>query len=264
MFADALCLLAKQKNILLCTQWCTYTECRHCQEQFKNAASKKQGTFNARHRTHQLTVHVCRTFTVCLDAQSVKFLSILLFGECGCQKGGEKIVWLKGCIDRFESAGANICCVAEYYVGSQTQGRGCVGAVGLGFDVCCTLAKSEGIPVRTVCLPGAKADISLWLNHFAQRRVLEGTQKAPVKNVARPHMWPDTGKEKTQREYKWKKISDCVAWAESRQLPTHKCEMCTSGFMQCTSTRGRNLSKKNLVFSCVTVLILNMPLPTRQ
>lgn len=77
---------------------------------------------NAEHCTHiKLTVHVCQTFLTCHRTRKFVFVLLLssfpeipvnmfVFREC---VGGReckmvrKAVWLKGCIDRFESTGTN-------------------------------------------------------------------------------------------------------------------------------------------------------------
>lgn len=55
-------------------------------------------------------------------------ISVNMFVWLECVGGSwskrvRKIVWLKACIDRFESTGTNLFCLAQYN-GHQTQGRG--------------------------------------------------------------------------------------------------------------------------------------------
>lgn len=114
--------------------------CTSLGPQVINAASLSQPRPDAQCSTHpRPSAHVCQTHPWHIIAPKVCTCSsasippwdlsqYICFGRMFGRQGelkGERSVWLKGCIDWFESTGANHYCLAQY-IGQQTCREACV------------------------------------------------------------------------------------------------------------------------------------------
>lgn len=163
--------------------------------QIINAASQTRAVSNGRHGTHlkltfrlsSLASHQVCTYSAFLSWNPSQYVC---FGgnvwEAGGVKGWERL-WLKGCIDRLESTGTNLCCITQYNSG-QTGERGWAWLwvheytvsvyVGVWFDVCWEVVEYS---FHTASPPAEKTDRALWLNHFTQWRVLKDTPRPQLR-----------------------------------------------------------------------------------